>query len=187
MGKDNGWIGSGSKLATPRIPMCPATPPASPSIRRRSLGVLKTPAWGLRTYRDPDKAENNNSSPSSRRRSLVLPVRYIQGEQSPCSSRRKSLVSPDITDLTGSKDFISNRRLRYGNNFSDLHIKLDYYDSNQRPNNYSQFFNSCFYSNSAEELGKPCNEKQLDFENIAQDKSKFETTFRIQMQQFLEI
>ena len=102
VGKDNGWIGSGSKPIIPRIPMSPATPPVSPSIRRRSLGVLKT----------PDKIEKN-SSPSLRRRSLVLPVRYVQGNQSPCFSRKKSLVSPDVTELTGSEDSRNCRHLRY--------------------------------------------------------------------------
>ena len=104
--KDNGWIGLGSKQDPPSIPMCSATPPVYPNLRRRSLGVLTTPAWGLRTYRDPEKTETNGSLPL-RRRSLVLPVRHVEDQQ----VRRKSLVSPDVTELTAPRDCRNNRQL----------------------------------------------------------------------------
>lgn len=109
--KDNGWIGLGSKQDPPSILMCPATPPVYPSLRRRSLGVLTTPAWGLRTYRDPEKIVINGSgSLSLRRRSLVLPARHMEGNQQP---RRKSLVSPDVTELTAPRDCTNTYQLWY--------------------------------------------------------------------------
>ncbi|XP_028392869.1 uncharacterized protein LOC114517372 [Dendronephthya gigantea] len=98
----NGWMGEGSKSL--RIPSCSTTPPVSPNNRRRSLGVLRTPAWSLRMYRDPNKTEFSPRSPSStRRRSLVLPLPHVPGESSPCFLRRKPLVSPDVSELTTPK------------------------------------------------------------------------------------
>ena len=105
---DNGWIDSGSTKDPLPIPMCPGTPPVSPSMRRRSLGVLRTPAWSLRTYRDVEEMETTGGL-SLRRRSLVLPVRHVEGRQQP---RRKSLVSLDVTELTGPRYSTNTNQLR---------------------------------------------------------------------------